>query len=107
MRRRGLLTSTGRLIRPRSLSRSMMSCHPTFFITRHLKNAESHKIAQLVGHKNVATTLKHNRYAIDHDKVREILDGGIRINYLFYHQKKGGVLRNVPAVKLGVLVVFY
>ena len=44
------------------------------FITRHLKNADSHKVAQVVGHKSVATTLRYNRYLIDHDSTRDFLD---------------------------------
>lgn len=44
------------------------------FVTRHLKHADSHLVAQLVGHKSVATTLKYNRYVIDQERSREILD---------------------------------
>lgn len=46
------------------------------FVTRHLKHADSHLVAQFVGHKNIATTLKYNRYAVDQERVREILDKG-------------------------------
>lgn len=44
------------------------------FITRHLKHAECHVVAQAVGHKKVSTTLKYNRYAPDEHKIREMLD---------------------------------
>jgi integrase len=46
------------------------------FITRHLKNADSREVAQVVGHKSVATTLKYIKYAINQDRAREILDKG-------------------------------
>ena len=46
------------------------------FVTRHLKHADSHVVSKIVGHKNIATTLKYNRYVMDEDKVREILDKG-------------------------------
>ena len=39
------------------------------FITRHLKTTDSHKMAKIVGHKNVSTTLRYDRYVIDHDEV--------------------------------------
>jgi integrase len=46
------------------------------FVTRHLKHADSHLVSKFVGHKNIATTLKYNRYVVDENKVREILDKG-------------------------------
>ena len=46
------------------------------FVTRHLKHADSHLMAKFVGHKNIATTLKYNRYVVDENKEREILDKG-------------------------------
>jgi len=46
------------------------------FVTRHLKHADSHLVAKFVGHKNIATTLKYNRYVVDEKKKREILDKG-------------------------------
>lgn len=44
------------------------------FITRHLKHAESHEVAQIVGHKNLNTTMKYNRYALNQEQVRNMLD---------------------------------
>lgn len=44
------------------------------FVTRHLKHADSHLVANIVGHKNIGTTLKYNRYVVDQEKQREILD---------------------------------
>ena len=48
------------------------------FITRHLKHAESHVVSKLVGHKDLGTTLKYNRYPIDEEKEREVLDRGYK-----------------------------
>lgn len=46
------------------------------FVTRHLKHTDSHVVARVIGHKHIATTLKYNRYIVDKDKDREILDRG-------------------------------
>ena len=44
------------------------------FVTRHLRHTDSHLVAQRVGHKNIVTTLKYNRYIVDQKKAQEILD---------------------------------
>lgn len=46
------------------------------FLTRHLKDADSHLVGNIVGHKYIATTLKYNRYVVDEKKQQEILDRG-------------------------------
>lgn len=46
------------------------------FISRLLKHAKVHVAAQVIGHKNVATTLKYNRYVIDKEETQMLLDKG-------------------------------
>ena len=48
------------------------------FVTRHLKHADTHSVAKLIGHKNIGTTVKYNRYVVDEKKDREILDKGYK-----------------------------
>jgi integrase/recombinase XerD len=44
------------------------------FVTRHLKHADSHVVANLIGHRAIASTLRYNRYVVDEEKEREVLD---------------------------------
>lgn len=46
------------------------------FVTRQLKHADSHSVAKLIGHKNIGTTIKYNRYVVEEKRDREILDKG-------------------------------
>ena len=58
--------------------RGVLSSHSfrVGFVTRQLKHADTHSVAKLIGHKNIGTTVKYNRYVIDEKKDREILDKG-------------------------------
>ncbi len=70
----GALTAAGKALR----SSDLVTSHSfrVGFISRLLRHTESHNVARMVGHKNIATTLRYNRYTIDKDRDREILDRG-------------------------------
>ena len=46
------------------------------FVTRHLKHAQIHEVSKVIGHKNIGTTLKYNRYVVDEERDRKTLDRG-------------------------------
>lgn len=44
------------------------------YITEILKQIPVHKAAHFIGHKNIQSTLKYNRYSFDRDYQADVLD---------------------------------